>query len=99
MAISPVLQRVAAGAVLLPAAALSLPVSAALLDHPEGRENWILPAQGLGMAAIGAGIGAALPHAFTSSGARGKAALIGAGAALGAAVLADVALFALITDR
>ncbi len=99
MAISPTMQRVIAGASILPAAALSLPVSAMFLDHPAGRENWIIPAQAGGMLAIGAGIGAALPLAFTHSGARGKAAAIGAGAALGVAAVADAALFFGITDR
>lgn len=96
MTLSPVLQRVVAGATLLPAAAISLPAAAMVLDHPEGRENWIIPAQMGGMAALGAGLGALLPQAFTSTASHGRAALIGAGAAIGAAALADAAFFVLL---
>lgn len=92
-------QRALAAAVIVPTAALSLPVAATFLDHPAGRENFIFPAQIGGMAAIGATVGGVMPHLFTShtSGARG--ALLGAGLAVGAAVAADAVLFGLITDR
>lgn len=96
MTLSPLAQRVIAGAVLIPAAAISLPIAATFLDHPEGRERWIMPAQVGGMAAVGAGLGAAMPHALTASGSHGRAALIGAGAAIGAAALADAAFYLLL---
>lgn len=96
MAISAGWQRAIAAAVILPTAAISLPAAAAVLDHPPGRENWIFPAQALTMAGIGAAVGGAMPHVFSSGMGRGGGAALGAGVALGAAALADVALFTLI---
>ncbi len=81
MQISPGWQRAIGAAVVLPTAALSLPVSAMFLDHPQGRENWILPA---------------LPGSFGSSVGHGRGALLGAAAGIGAAALADVAFFMLL---
>ena len=53
-------QRVVGALVLLACGMLSLPLSAALLDG-EGTENWIVPAQLVVMAAVGAGLAVALP--------------------------------------
>jgi hypothetical protein len=96
MSISPTMQRVIAGAVLVPTAAVSLPIAATFLDQSEGGGKLIMPAQIGGMAALGAGLGALMPHAFTSTGSHGRAALIGAGAAIGAAALADAAFYLLL---
>lgn len=96
MQISPGWQRAIAAGIIVPTAAISLPIAATFLDHPEGRENWILPAQAVGMAAIGATVGATMPKIFGSGMGRMGAAGIGAGAALGAALLADVAMFTLL---
>lgn len=98
MMVSPGWQRVIAGAAILPTAALALPLTAAFLDNKVD-ENLLLPIAAGGTLAIGAGVGAALPAAFTGSGSRAKAAMIGAGAALGVAALGTAALFGLITDR
>lgn len=99
MQVGPGWQRASAAAVIVPTAALPLPIAATFLDHPPGRENWIFPAQVAGMAGIGAGVGAAMPHMFSSGMGRGGGAAIGAGVAVGAALLADVALFTLIGDH
>jgi hypothetical protein len=53
-------QRVVGALVLLVCGMLSLPLSAALLDG-EGTENWIVPAQLVVMAGVGAGLAVALP--------------------------------------
>lgn len=97
MQISPGWQRAIAATIIVPTAALSLPVAAMFLDHPEGRENWILPAQAAGAGGIGAAVGASLPRAFGSQIGRGGAAAIGAGVALGVAAIADIALFTAMT--
>lgn len=99
MQIGPGWQRAIAAAVIVPTAAVSLPLAATFLDHPPGRENWIFPAQAAGMGVIGAGLGAAMPKMFGQGMGRAGGAALGAGVALGAALLADVALFTLITDR
>jgi len=67
-----------------------------VLDRGVGTENWILPAQLLGMTAVGAGLGAMLPAFAGATASHGKAAMIGAAAGLGAAILGDIALFTLI---
>ena len=97
MQIGPGWQRAIAAAVIVPTAAISLPVAATFLDHPPGRENWILPAQAAGMAIVGAGVGATMPRMFSAGMGRAGGAALGAGVALGAAAIADVALFTLIS--
>jgi hypothetical protein len=57
---SPTLQRAVGVLALLIAGMLSLPLAAYFLDD-RGTENWIVPAQLLVMAAIGAGATVALP--------------------------------------
>jgi hypothetical protein len=94
---SPAVSRLIAAPVLLAGGALSLPLAAMALDHGPGTENWIFPAQIGGMAAVGAGLGALLPKIAGEGASHGKAALIGAGAAVGAALIGDVVLFTLIT--
>lgn len=53
-------QRVIGLVVLLAAGMASLPVSATFLDGPS-TENWIIPAQLVAMALIGAGVTVTLP--------------------------------------
>jgi hypothetical protein len=53
-------QRLLGIVVLLVLGMLSLPVTAYVLDDP-GTENWIVPAQLLAMAAVGAAVTVALP--------------------------------------
>jgi hypothetical protein len=97
MHISPGWQRVIAGTAILPAA-LALPVTAGFLDDRID-ENLLLPAAAGGAAALGAGVGASLPAAFTSTGSRLRGAMWGAGAALGVATLATVGLFFAVGNR
>ncbi|MCW2924085.1 MAG: hypothetical protein JWM98_1489 [Thermoleophilia bacterium] len=92
-------QRVIAGAVIVPAAALTLPVAATFLDHPPGRENWILPAAAVGSLGIGAGVGALLPKIAGSGASHLRGAALGAGVGLAAAALGTALLFFDITDR
>lgn len=84
-------QKVAALVVLLVAGVMSLPVAALFLDG-EGTENFILPAQLVAMAAIGAAVGAALPGIARAGSSRARAARVGAALGVGMAVL-GVALF------
>ncbi|MCB0879418.1 MAG: hypothetical protein KDC46_10640 [Thermoleophilia bacterium] len=92
------IQRVIAGAAIVPASALALPLTAAFLDTKVD-ENLLLPIAAGGTLAVGAGIGAALPHAFTATGSHLRGAAIGAGAALGVAALSTAALFWAIGDH
>ena len=62
-------QRTVALLILLVVGVVSLPVAAYFLDSP-GRENWIVPAQLLAMAAIGALVGRLFPGIAGSSGSR-----------------------------
>jgi hypothetical protein len=71
-------QRVVGVLVLLVAGMLSLPLAASLLDD-QGTENWILPAQLLVMAVIGAGVTVALPALAPGGAPTGRRALTGAG--------------------
>jgi hypothetical protein len=98
MALSVGMQRLIAGAAIVPAGALALPLTAGLLDTRVD-ENLLLPIAAGGTMALGAGVGAALPNAFSSVGSRGRAALVGAGAALGVAALSTTALLLLLADR
>lgn len=91
MAIPVGMQRAIAGVAIAPTL-LALPVSAALLDQHVD-ENLLAPIAAGGALALGAGVGAALPGAFTATGSRMRGAAFGAGAALGVATLGAVALF------
>jgi peptidoglycan/LPS O-acetylase OafA/YrhL len=88
-------QRIAALALLLVAGVLSLPVAAAFLDG-EGTENFIIPAQLVGMAAIGAVVGALLPGLARAGSSSGRAARIGAAIGVGMAILGVVVFFLLL---
>ncbi len=92
------LQRVIAGTAIVPASALALPITAAFLDDKVD-ENLLFPIAVGGTLAVGAGVGAALPHAFTSTGSHLRGAAYGAGAALGVAALSTAALFWMIGDH
>lgn len=98
MALSVGLQRVIAGAAIVPASIAALPVTALTLDQHID-ENLLLPLAATGTFALGASVGAALPKAFSSTGNRLVAAGIGGGSALGIAALSTATLFGIITDR
>jgi hypothetical protein len=89
-------QRFAAAVMLLVAGAFSLPLAAALFDG-EGAENWIIPAQLVGMAAVGAGVGALLPGVAGGGASVGRGARIGAVLGVAAAVLGVVVFFLLLS--
>ena len=88
-------QRIIAILLLLVAGVLSLPVSATFLDD-QGSENWIIPAQPCGMAAIGAVVGAALPGLAGAGASRGRSMRIGAVVGVGLAVLGVAIFFVLL---
>ena len=88
-------QRVVAVLILVVAGILSLPVAAAFFDG-EGSENWILPAQLLGMAVVGAIVGRLLPGLAGEGATAGRATWVGAAAGLGAAVVGLVLFFLLL---
>jgi len=71
-------QRLVALVLLLVAGVVSLPVAAAFLDG-QGTENWIIPAQLLGMVLIGAVVGALLPGLAGPQSTSARSARIGAG--------------------
>ncbi|QIK74954.1 hypothetical protein [Nocardioides piscis] len=73
---TPTVQRVVGALVLLAAGMLSLPLAATFLDDP-GSENWIIVAQLLVMAAIGAGVAVALPDLARAGSSTGRRALTG----------------------
>ena len=93
---SPVLQRAAGVLVLLVTGILSLPVAASLLDG-EGTENWIVPAQLLVMAAVGAGVTLALPALARGAASTGRRALTGAWWGLLAAFVGVLVFWLLIS--
>ncbi|MGD9960719.1 hypothetical protein [Nocardioides sp.] len=89
-------QRVLGALVLLVAGMLSLPLAASLLDG-QGTENWILPAQLVAMAGIGAGLTVTLPALARAGAPPGRRALTGAGWGLLAA-FAGVLVFWLLLN-
>jgi hypothetical protein len=89
------LQRAGGLALLLGAGILSLPAAAALFDD-QGSENVILPAQLLGMAALGALVGAVLPG-LSGSPSRSKRLVVGAAIGVGMALLGVVLFFLLLS--
>lgn len=95
--IGPAASRAIAAGVLVPLAAVSLPLSALVLDRGANSENWILPAQLGGMAAAGAGLGAALTHVAGSSAGHGRGALVGAALGLATGIASDAVWFTLIS--
>jgi hypothetical protein len=74
---SATVQRVVAVVVLLVGGGMSLPLSAAFLDGQD-TENLVLPAQLLGMALLGAAVGALLPGLAGPEATRGRGAKVGA---------------------
>lgn len=75
---SPHAQRVVGALVLLLAGVLSLPLAAALLDFSRRTENFIVPAQLLVMATIGAGVTVAVPALAREGASTRRRALTGA---------------------
>ena len=89
------MQRFFALAILLVAGMLSLPVAATAFDG-EGSENWILPAQLGGMAALGVLVALAVPDlARGRTSALGRS-LVGAGVGVGMAVVGVVTFFLIL---
>ena len=70
-------QRLLGIVVLLVLGMLSLPATAYVLDGP-GTENWIVPAQLVGMAAVGAAVTVALPGLAREGATTGRRAMTGA---------------------
>ena len=89
--ISPGWQRAIGAAVVLPTAALALPVTAGFLDDKID-ENWLFPVSIAGAMGVGAAAGAAMPAMFGSGRGRVAGAAIGAGIGLGVTLAADAAL-------
>lgn len=79
-------QRAVGVVVLLLAGALSLPLSATLLDGP-GTENLVLPAQFFVMALLGAVAVLVLPALAPAGASRGRALLVGAAIGVAAALV------------
>lgn len=96
--IGPGWQRAIGAAAVVPAAALSLPLTAAFLDTKVD-ENWLFPVSFLGAAGVGAAAGAAMPGMFGAGRGRVAGAAIGAGIGLGINVAADAALLFGLADR
>ena len=92
---SPTLQRLTGVLVLLVTGVLSLPLAAAFLDG-EGTENWIIPAQLLVMALVGAAVTVALPALPPAGGTTGRRAVAGAGWGLLAAVVGVLVFWLLL---
>ena len=90
------LQRIASALVLLVAGVLSLPAAAALFDR-QGAENWIVPAQLLVMAALGAAVCVAVPALVREDASRGRRALTGVWWGLLAAFVGVVVFWLLIS--
>jgi hypothetical protein len=97
MQVSPGWQRAIGAAVVLPTAALSLPVTALLLD--DKLDNGLFPVSAGAAALIGAGTGAAMPAMFGAGRGRLAAAGIGAGIGFGISLAVDAALLFGIADR
>ena len=90
---APGVQRVVA--LLLTAGIMSLPLAALALDG-EGTENFILPAQLVGMAIIGAVVGRLLPGLAGATASTQRAVWVGVGVGLLLAVLGVLLFFVLL---
>ena len=97
MQIAPGAQR-AIGAVALVPAALSLPLTAGLLDQ-QVDENLLLPVSLAAAAGVGALAGASMPGMFGDGRSRLAAAAIGAGSTTATSVVADAVLLFGLGDR
>jgi hypothetical protein len=96
--IGPGWQRAIGAAVVIPAAALALPVTAGFLDDKID-ENWLFPVSIGAAVGAGAAAGAAMPAMFGSGRGRLAGAAIGAGIGLGITVAADAALLFGLADH
>jgi hypothetical protein len=89
-------QRVVGIVVLLVLGVLSLPAAAYVLDE-QGTENWIVPAQLVVMAAVGAAVTVALPGLAREGATTGRRAMTGAWWGLLAAAVGVVVSWLLIS--
>ena len=89
-------QRLLGIVVLLVLGMLSLPATAYVLDGP-GTENWIVPAQLVGMAAVGAAVTVALPGLAREGATTGRRAMTGAWWGLLAAAVGVVVFWLLLS--
>jgi hypothetical protein len=89
-------QRVVGIVVLLVLGVLSLPVAAFVLDE-QGTEDWIVPAQLVVMAAVGAAVTVALPGLAREGATTGRRAMTGAWWGLLAAAVGVVVSWLLIS--
>jgi hypothetical protein len=89
-------QRVVGIVVLLVLGVLSLPAAAYVLDE-QGTENWIVPAQLVVMAAVGAAVTVALPGLAREGATTGRRAMTGAWWGLLAAAVGVVVAWLLIS--
>lgn len=89
-------QRVVGIVVLLVLGLLSLPAAAYVLDD-HGTENWIVPAQLVVMAAVGAAVTVALPGLAREGATTGRRAMTGAWWGLLAAAVGVVVAWLLIS--
>jgi hypothetical protein len=69
----------------------------ALFFDGEGSENWILPAQLLGMGVVGAIVGRLLPGLAGGTASPARATWVGAAAGIGAAIVGVVLFFLLLS--
>lgn len=88
--------RLAALIVLLVLGVFSLPLVASVLDG-EGTENWILPVQLVGMAAVGGVAGRVVPALGGRDASRRRGILVGAVIGVGAAVIGLGVFFLLLS--
>lgn len=88
------MQRMLGLFVLLVAGIVSLPLAALPFDS-DGSENWIIPTQLGGMAAVGAVVGAAIPG-LTGAESAGRRVGLGALIGLGMALVGVVVFFVLL---
>jgi hypothetical protein len=89
-------QRVVGIVVLLVLGVLSLPAAAYVLDE-QGTEDWIVPAQLVVMAAVGAAVTVALPGLAREGATTGRRAMTGAWWGLLAAAVGVVVFWLLIS--
>ena len=89
-------QRIGAVALLIAAGIVSLPLAALLLDD-EGTENYIVPAQLVWMAVVGAVVGLVLPGLAGADASPRRAAWVGALVGVGTAVVGVVIFFLLLS--
>lgn len=92
---APGVQRVAALVLLLAAGIMSLPLAALAFDG-EGTENFILPAQLVGMAVVGAVVGYLLPGLAGTNATQRRSVWVGVGVGLLFAVLGVLLFFLLL---